>query len=317
MTVSIILMGAFSFQAYRVYVSQYYLRTSFTQENLFDRYRYQRLAIQTYPIDPAIYREAILTNLAISNRLSSEENLTENQRADIENLLTQAINDSVVLTEILDPRTAVNWEIRGILNKALIGLDGEDNRFSTVAAQSYLNAINRDPSNPELRINLGNIYYQKQNYTAAANYFIQAIQLKNDYANSYYNLAYALRDGGDIENAIVQLEVVQRLVPADSEQAVRVAQEIEEFRVLAEGSENNNVVDIPEGVRNPDVDANSAVGQNLVGPEESANFQLDASTQTIDVQPAEVREDTEVNLNEEDFEESDTSEEINDNEENN
>jgi tetratricopeptide (TPR) repeat protein len=318
---SVAVFGLFIFQAYGVYAAQYYLRQSFLSANLLDRYSLQRLALGRNTIEPNLYREAILTNLAIATRLAAEKDLTDEQKKNVENLLTQAMNDAAVLTEALDPLSASNWEIRGLLNKSLMGLDGEDKRFSNVAVQSYLNAINRDPTNPELRISLGNIYYQHKDYNSAANYFIQAIQLKNDYANSYYNLAYTLKDAGDYTNALTQMRIVERLLPADSQdanlkaQAEQVKKDIEELTKLAADQQakagtatNANGVTIPEGVSNPNIKEGPAdATQTLVGPEEDASLQLKTDEQ-LDVQPVNVKEDQNVNLNDEDLQQTSTQE---------
>lgn len=318
--ISVVVFGLFVFQAYGVYASQYYLKKSFVSANLLDRYSLQRLALGRNATEPYLYREAILTNLAIATRLAAEKEITDEQKKNVENLLTQAMNDAAVLTEALDPLNASNWEVRALLNKALMGLDGEDKRFSSVAVQSYLNAINRDPTNPELRINLGNIYYQHKDYNSAANYFIQAIQLKNDYANSYYNLAYTLKDAGDYTNALTQMRIVERLIPMDSAdanlkaQAEQVKKDIEELTKLADaqkakaGTTDTSSVNIPEGVNNPNL-KNSSVdaSQTLVGPEEDASYQLQTNEQ-LDVQPVNVKEDQNVNLKEEDLDQNSNQE---------
>ena len=288
---AVILLGLLSYKAYGVYASQYFLTKSFRSENLLERYDLQRLALRNNPTDPVTYRQVILTNLAIANRLATEENLSDEQKANIENLLTQAMNDAAVLTEMLDPLNSQNWEVRGILNKSLIGLDGEDKKFSTIAAQSYANAIRRDPSNPLLRIALGNIFYQNKDYANAANYFAQAIQLKGDYANSYYNLAIALKDAGDYENALVQMRVVERLVAVGSADAEKIKQEIDALVKLAEENKNTSAVALPEGVKAPEVTpTEGSVNQTVVGPEESGAFNLQEDA-GLDVEPVEVSEE--------------------------
>lgn len=292
LSLSVILIGLLSYRAYGVYASQYYLTKSFRSQNILDRYDLQRAALRSNPTDSAIYREAILTNLAIANRLAAEKDLTDEQKNNIQNLLTQAMNDAAVITEVLDPLNSLNWEVRGLLNKSLIGLDGEDKRFSTIAAQSYANAINRDPSNPLLRIELGNIFYQNKDYANAANYFAQAIQLKNDYANSYYNLAIALKDAGDYENALVQMRVVERLVAAGTPDAEKVKKEIEDLTKQAEANKNKSAsVALPDSVKAPEVDAAAQnANQTVTGPEESGSFNLQNDT-GVDVEPVSVNKE--------------------------
>lgn len=75
--------------------------------------------------------------------------------------------------------------------------------------EAYSQAIQRDPLNPSLRLNAGNIYYTAKNYDLAIRFFTDAINLKPDYANAYYNLTIALREKGDLQNAQA---VAQQLV---------------------------------------------------------------------------------------------------------
>jgi tetratricopeptide (TPR) repeat protein len=60
------------------------------------------------------------------------------------------------------------------------------------------------------------VYYSIQNYDLAIRLFTDAINLKPDYANGYYNLAVALRDKGDIQSAQAAAERVVSLVDPQS-----------------------------------------------------------------------------------------------------
>ena len=66
---------------------------------------------------------------------------------------------------------------------------------------AYSGAIQRDPLNPALRLSVGGIYYAAKNYDLATRFFTDAINLKPDYANAYYNLSLAFKDKGDLQNA--------------------------------------------------------------------------------------------------------------------
>jgi tetratricopeptide (TPR) repeat protein len=48
---------------------------------------------------------------------------------------------------------------------------------------------------------VGGIYYAANNYDMTIRFFTDAVNLKPDYVNAYYNLAVALRDKGDLQNA--------------------------------------------------------------------------------------------------------------------
>ena len=55
-----------------------------------------------------------------------------------------------------------------------------------------------------------------KNYDLAIRFFTDAVTLKPDYANGYYNLAVALRDKGDTKNAILVAEKVVSLLKPEN-----------------------------------------------------------------------------------------------------
>ncbi len=152
----------------------------------------------------------------------------------MQKVILQAAADGKITTEILDPRSSANWEYRAMVYKALIGTEKNTNNFSSLALQSYVNALTNDPTNPNLRINIGGIYYMNKDYQNAVNNFARAVQLKPDYANAYYNLAHALKDGGAYPQAYVQLQVAKRLLPAESASLEQIDKELEEFKKLSD-----------------------------------------------------------------------------------
>jgi len=62
-------------------------------------------------------------------------------------------------------------------------------------------AIQLDPMNPALRLAVGEIYYSIKNYDLAIRFFTDAVNLKPDYTNAYYDLAIAYREKGDFNDA--------------------------------------------------------------------------------------------------------------------
>ena len=60
-----------------------------------------------------------------------------------------------------------------------------------------------------MRVSIGGIYYSSKDYDSAIRFFADAINLKPDYANGYYNLSAALRDKGDLTRA---QDVAEKLV---------------------------------------------------------------------------------------------------------
>jgi tetratricopeptide (TPR) repeat protein len=146
------------------------------------------------------------TNFALANAIAAQKgptqdnpqgSLTDQDKRTIQTLLSQAINEGRAAV-LLNPRSTRNWAVLAAIYRNISGVANNALAFSLDA---YGRAIQRDPLNPVLRLNVGGIYYTAQNYDQAVRFFSDAINLKPDYANAYYNLAIALRDKNDLQNA--------------------------------------------------------------------------------------------------------------------
>ena len=81
-----------------------------------------------------------------------------------------------------------------------------------------------------MRVQLGGLYYSLKQYDQAIDRFREAIELKPDYANGYYNLSYAYRDSGKTLEAYQAMQQVVALVPADSDDAVKAQDELNQLK---------------------------------------------------------------------------------------
>lgn len=164
------------------------------------------------------------TNFALANSLASKENLTDNDRNTITQLVQQAIREAKAAVA-LDPGNPIAWENLSSLYRNLINFaEGADQW----AIASYQEAIRLDPINPLLRIDLGGIYYSKKDFNQAAGLFLQATNLKPDFANAYYNLANAYRELGAFAEAKRAYEITKSLVKIDSNDYKKVEAELRE-----------------------------------------------------------------------------------------
>ncbi|MBI2017787.1 O-antigen ligase family protein [Candidatus Daviesbacteria bacterium] len=161
------------------------------------------------------------TNLALANAIvatkgptegSPSGSLTDADRQNIQTLLQQTINEGRIATA-LSPRSAVNWEILGLLYRQIAVVADNALVFSL---DSYGKAIFQDPLNPTLRLNVGGVYYAIQNYDLAIRFFTDAINLKPDFANGYYNLSVAFREKGDLNSAVATAKRTLELIDVNS-----------------------------------------------------------------------------------------------------
>ena len=170
--------------------------------------------IDLYRIDMA------QTNFALANAIAAQKgptqaspagSLTNEDKQTLSTLLKQAVTEAQVAVA-LSPNSARNYEVLASIYRNITGVSQNALTFSLDA---YGKAIQRDPLNPMLRLNAGGVYYTAKNYDLAVRFFTDAVNLKADYANAYYNLAIALRDKGDLTNAKAIAEQTMNLMKKD------------------------------------------------------------------------------------------------------
>lgn len=150
----------------------------------------------------------------------------------VQSLLGSAINASVKATE-LAPRSAVRWAERGDLYRDIAGVVTDGAPFSLV---SYEEAVKFSPVNPKYRVGIGRaqlaiaeslrqkseapggeqfIALRAEALEAADDAFSQAIKLKSDYIPALYFQAVTLDARGLVNEAVMAMEKVRDVAPAD------------------------------------------------------------------------------------------------------
>jgi Tfp pilus assembly protein PilF len=154
--------------------------------------------------------------------------LTEQDRQNISQAIQAAIAEGKAAIT-LNPQKAQNWEnlaqiYRNIINTA----QGAD----VWTVSSYQRAIVADPQNPVYRLNLGGVYYSLGNFEEASKIFEQAVVLKPDWPNAYYNLAWANFQKQKYQEAVSAMENVIRLLDPkkDKNDYEKAKKELEEFK---------------------------------------------------------------------------------------
>jgi tetratricopeptide (TPR) repeat protein len=186
-------------------------------------YNLQRDAILKNPYLATYRRAYATTNLALANAIAGGENLTDQDRQNIAQLIQQAIREAKIAASI-SPNNVANWETLATIYRALINAaEGADQW--TVAALAQ--AIQTDPTNPALRVQLGGIYYSLGAYDQAIRLFQQAAELKPDFTNAYYNLSHAYLQKQDVIAAYDYMRQTLSLTQPDSADYTKARQELE------------------------------------------------------------------------------------------
>jgi O-antigen ligase len=208
-----------AYKGFNAVAADYYHRLALSQANKNGTLTYQYLQ-KAETLNPQIdlYRvDMAQTNFALANAIALQKgptkdnekgSLTDQDKQTIQTLLSQSINEGKAALA-LNPRSARNWEVLASIYRNITGVAQNALAFSL---DGYGRAIQRDPLNPALRVSVGGIYYSIKNYDLAIRFFSDAANLKPDYVNAYFNLAIALREKGDFQNAAAVAQQVVTLV---------------------------------------------------------------------------------------------------------
>lgn len=201
-------------------------------------YRAQQQALQLNPYRDVYRRAYSQTNLALAQAVMANRQgqPTQQEQEDVLALTRQAIREARLITEQLGPMDVRNWEVRGQVYESLVGqVEGAEDW----AIQAYQRAISLDPTNPNLRVQLGGIYLRQQRYDLAEQSFRQAVQLKPDLANAHFNLAVTLREKDEIEAAKQEFLLTERLLDESASELDRRRLEEEKSKLEVQPDESS------------------------------------------------------------------------------
>ena len=187
--------------------------------------------IEAIELNPYIYRYRVAysnTNLALANSLASKEEITDDDRQTITKLISQSIREGKAAVA-LNPLNSQAWVNLANIYRQLINFAQGANQW---AISSYIQAIRLDKTNPQLRLDLGGLLFSLNQYEDAIDQYKQAISLKPNMANAYYNLSYAYSQLERYPEAFAAMQNVVNLVDpssADYEKAVSELRQLQEL----------------------------------------------------------------------------------------
>lgn len=173
----------------------------------------------------AIYSQ---TNLALAETIltsGDSKNLSDEDKQKASTLIQQAVREGQTAVS-LDSNLSAYWMNLGSIYKSLVGV--VDNALNW-SVQSYQQAAVLDPVNPSVNMALGSIAYGAGDYASAERYFEDAVKDKNNYANAWYNWAYAAKQQNQLQNAVLRLDQALKLIPADGEDYTKGKEELDKW----------------------------------------------------------------------------------------
>ncbi len=223
-------------------------------------YELQQKAVALNPYLDTFRRRYALTNALIAVALSNKTDITEDEKNQVTQLLQQAIREARSAT-ILDQTDTQNWLVLAQVYQNIIGATEDALSWSV---QSYVKAIETNPSDPNTRIALGGIFLSQKEYQQAAALFEQAANIKPDFANAHYNLAVALTQLNQLEGARTEYQRVLSLIDATSTDYTRVTTELEKVETDLEAQKKKAAAaGVTPDVADPKTGAPSIIDQNL------------------------------------------------------
>lgn len=216
------------FQLSKVYKADYYFQKSLIAAAANQGKETYDQQVKAIGLMPGVDRYRISysnTNLALSNSLAAKSDLSDQDRQTVATLIQQSIREARIATQ-LNPNKAFAWANLANVYKTLINFAQGADQYSQAA---YVRAIQLDPANPGLRLSLGGLFYQMKNYGLAADRFTEAVQLKPNFANAYYNLSYAYQQQQKWLEAYQAMQQVVALVEPDSDDGIKVRNELNDL----------------------------------------------------------------------------------------
>ena len=175
-------------------------------------YKLMTQAVSQNPYVDRYHASLAQVSMAIATSIANQKNLTDTDKSNITQLISQAINEGKAYVS-LNPGRSQNWALLAQIYGSIMPFAQGADQF---AIQTYTQAIALDPIDPNLRISLGGIYYALGRYNDAIDTYKLAILAKSDLANAHYNLAIAYRDNKDYTDAITEMNTVLTLVDKNS-----------------------------------------------------------------------------------------------------
>jgi tetratricopeptide (TPR) repeat protein len=232
---SLVILGVSGFGVYKITratVADYYYRQSLLAASKNDGAGAYNNQIKTIKMNPnlADYRAVYAqTNLALaSNFLSvgTGETVSTENKEKASTLIQQAVREAQAAVN-LDSNLGAYWANLGAIYQSLIGVVDSALDWSM---QSYQQAAQIDPVNPTYNMTMGSLMYGSQNYALAERYFEETIVDKNNFANAWYNRAYAAKQQDKLPDAVKYMQQALNLVTVDSEDYTKAKKDLDDWQ---------------------------------------------------------------------------------------
>lgn len=242
-------VGTASYGLYRAFSAERSFERSLKAREALDgngAYTYQIQAITKSPF-VSRYRIAYSqTNLDLADAIAKNATSSADTRQTATQLIQQAIREAKIAVN-LTPESVLAWENLAWVYQTLTGVAQGADQWSVA---SFQKAVSLDPTNPILRLRLGGAYVGQQKFDAAVQSYQAAINLKPDYANAYYNLAFVYRQQKKYLLAAQTIKETRRYVTSGADEERRLQEELDELTELLTEEEKQALATQTQGTPN-------------------------------------------------------------------
>ena len=171
------------------------------------QYDLQAKTIALLPQSDRVRQIFATTNYLIATGIAGKKELSEQDKTTLNALVLQAVQEAKNATA-LNPLKTQNWETLLSIYQQLIGVVPEAEQWAVAGS---VRAIQTDPANAMLRLNLGMLYAQLQDHNQATLLYRQAIELKPNLPGAYFQLSISLQELSRFEEAYQAMVQAQTL----------------------------------------------------------------------------------------------------------
>jgi tetratricopeptide (TPR) repeat protein len=129
------------------------------------------------------------------------------------------------------PRTGPELVITDVAELFARGIALEEEpRTQNEAIAAYLKVLDMDANHAAAHINLGTLYYNRQEYSAAERHYRSAIEIDPRYALAHFDLGNVLDETGRVQEAIATYKTAIQLAPTYADAHYNLALAYEKIR---------------------------------------------------------------------------------------
>jgi hypothetical protein len=150
----------------------------------------------------------------INSLLSTNTELTDEQKVSLQTSLTNAENGAIAATKY-NPKNYLNFDMLGFVykNSASLGVEGA----SAKAIEAYTEASRLNPKNPLLKLELARVSFIDKKMKEAKEFALESVALKPDFVQGLIFLAQIEKELGNNTSAVSYAEKALFLFPEDKD----------------------------------------------------------------------------------------------------